>query len=173
VQAVPGRLGTLDRGLWRAVDAVLLLCVAGMLVAIVLQVGSRLGGRSLPWTEELSRFLFIWTAFLGMACGFRRVEHPRVTLLITRLPSLLRRQAVHLYAAAGVGFFALAGWHATLLVRQQHVFGETSPGLGIGMWLVTLPSAIAAFLAIEALLVSVYLDASTRAVVEGESEVAG
>jgi TRAP-type C4-dicarboxylate transport system permease small subunit len=169
MQAALGRLRALDRVLWRAVDAVLLLCVAGMLTAIVLQVGSRLGGRSLAWTEELSRFLFIWTAFLGMAAGFRRVEHPRVILLVDRLPAVVRRQAAHLYAAVGIGFFALAGYYATLLVRQQQLFGETSPALGIGMWLVSLPSALAAVLAIEALLVSVYLDPAARALVEDEA----
>lgn len=161
-----GRAGwgwRVDRGLWLAVDALLFLCVAGMLVAVAVQVVSRFAGASLPWTEELSRLLFIWTAFLGMAVGFRRVEHPRITLLVDRLPPVLVKVAVHLYAWAGVAFFALVGWYAVALVQQQFRVGETSPVLGIGMYLASLPAALAAGLAIVAHLITVYADPDSRA----------
>ena len=47
----------LDRLIWRLVDGAILMAVMGMVCLIALQVGSRLIGASVPWTEELSRFL--------------------------------------------------------------------------------------------------------------------
>jgi TRAP-type C4-dicarboxylate transport system permease small subunit len=161
----------LDRVVWRLVDGILLVCVLGMLVAVTVQVLARLWGFSAPWTEELSRFLFIWTAFFGMSVGFRHVQHPRIMLLLDILPSWCRALAVHFYVVAGISFFALVGWYAALLVHRQLTIGETSPVLGLGMFIVTLPSAVAAVLAILALVQTAYLDAATRARLEQPDEV--
>ncbi len=157
-----------DRALWLVVDAVLLACVAGITAAVVLQVISRLLGASIPWTEELARLLFIWTAFLGMAVGFRRVEHPRVMLIPDMSPASFQMLFVQLYAFVGIVFFCVVGWYGVLLVRQQMVFGETSPVLGIGMYLASVPIVMASILAILALLVTVYVDPQTRRLIQTE-----
>ena len=160
---------TPDRWIWRIVDAVLLVCVLAMAGTIGIQVVSRLAGLSQPWTEELSRILFIWTAFLGMAVGFRRLEHPRIMLLLDRASRDVRRAFTHVYAAAGVGFFVTVGVYAWRLVRQQFAFGETSPVLGLSMYLVSLPMALSSVLAVLAILVTVYGDVDARRrLVDGE-----
>jgi len=157
-----------DRAMWVAVDGMLLVCVAGITAAVTLQVISRLLGASLPWTEELARILFIWTAFLGMAVGFRRVEHPRVMLLPNAAPAAARAFFSQLYAAVGIAFFCIVGWFGLLLVRQQFVFGETSPVLGIGMYLASVPIVMASALAIIAHLVTVYIDPQAQRLIRAD-----
>lgn len=147
-----------DRAVWATVDGILLVCVGSITAAVTLQVVSRLLGHSLPWTEELARILFIWTAFLGMAVGFRRVEHPRIMLLPNSAPAAIQVIFSQLYAVVGIVFFCTIGWFGWLLVRQQFVFGETSPVLGIGMYLASVPIVMASILAIIAHLVTVYVD---------------
>ena len=158
-----------DRSLWLIVDGVLLICVAGITTAVVLQVVSRLMGASIPWTEELARLLFIWTAFLGMAVGFRRVEHPRVMLLPNAAPVGIQMAFVQLYALIGIAFFCIVCWFGILLVRQQFVFGETSPVLGIGMYLASVPIVLASILAIIAHCVTVYVDPEGQRLIRTES----
>lgn len=162
----------LDRSLWRLVDGILLVCVLSMLIAVVIQVVARLSGLSAPWTEEVSRFLFIWTAFFGMSVGFRHIQHPRIMLLLNVLPDWCGRVAVHLYAVAGIGFFILVAWYATQLVHRQYTIGETSPVLGLGMFIVTLPTAVGAVLAVLAHVQTVYLDRAARARLEERDEAA-
>ena len=159
-----------DRALWLAVDGVLLVCVAGITAAVTLQVVSRLLGASLPWTEELARILFIWTAFLGMAVGFRRVEHPRVMLIPKAMPVAVQVIFSQLYAAVGIAFFCIIGWFGMLLVRQQFVFGETSPVLGIGMYLASIPLVMASVLAIIAHLLTVYIDPHAQRLIRADEE---
>ncbi len=162
------RVLRVDRTLWLVVDAVLLACVAGITASVVLQVVSRLLGASLPWTEELARLLFIWTAFLGMAVGFRRVEHPRVMLIPDMSPASFQVLFAQLYALIGIVFFSVVGWYGILLVRQQIVFGESSPVLGIGMYLASIPIVLSSGLAIIAHLVTVYVDPQTRRLIQTE-----
>lgn len=157
--------------LWRTVDVALLLAVLGMVVTVNLQVVSRILGNSLPWTEELTRFLFLWATFLGMASGFRSAEHARITFAIRRMPRVLRRLTVHLYAILGIGFFAAAAYYGALLMLGQYRSNETSPTLGVSMSFVTAALVVSAVLAAVAHVQSVYFDPATRESLERGGEV--
>lgn len=138
-----------DNALWRLVDGILLIAVLGMVCLIGLQVVSRLLGNSLPWTEELSRFFFIWTIWLGLAAGFRGGQHPRVTVLSDLLPSAWARRSLDLLAAlAAAVLFIIVTRHGWDLLWQQVRFGETSAILQIGMWVATLPIVLGSGLAV-------------------------
>jgi len=148
--------------LWRFIDYLLLLSVTGVLVTVSLQFISRLIGQALPWTEEVSRYLFIWMAFLGMAAGFRSAQHARVSAFINLMPPLLKRLLVHLYVLAGFVFFSVVAYEGFQLSLRQFHSGETSPALGVGMYLVSLAVALSAALAILAHFESVYRDPALR-----------
>ncbi|MCG8562244.1 MAG: TRAP transporter small permease [Hyphomicrobiales bacterium] len=148
--------------LWRGVDAAVLLGVSGMLLCVTLQVLSRLQAQSLPWTEEVTRYLFIWTTFFGMAAGFRSVEHTRITLLLTALPRSLRRVSPYLYFAAGVLFFCIVGYTGAELVVQQYRSGESSPALGLGLFLVTAAVVAGAALSVLAHFETLFVDRAAR-----------
>ena len=151
-------LRNVDRHIWRIVDGCLLLAVMAMVVAIGVQVISRVLNHSEPWTEELSRFLFIWTAFLGMATGFRTGEHPRVDVFVLMLPARVSRGLRFLTPVCALMFFGIAGWYGYTLLLQQLSFGETSPAMGVGMWIVTLPIVIGSLLSIVGAFVAAFLD---------------
>ncbi|SLN26669.1 2,3-diketo-L-gulonate TRAP transporter small permease protein YiaM [Aquimixticola soesokkakensis] len=139
----------IDKALWRLVDVILLIAVLGMVCLIGLQVGSRLLGNSLPWTEELSRFFFIWTIWLGLAAGFRNGQHPRVTIVSDLAQSRRLRRVLDLIPAlAAAVLFAIVTRHGWDLLWQQVRFGETSAILQIGMWIASLPIVLGGALAV-------------------------
>ena len=137
----------IDRALWRLVDAAIFIAVVGMVILICIQVTTRFLGHSAPWTEELSRFLFIWTTFLGMATGFRYGTHPSLGLFAEGLPEPIQKYLRLLTPLSALVFFAIVSWFAFKLLQQQIRFGEISPILQIGMWITTLPLIIGAVLA--------------------------
>lgn len=140
---------TIDRWIWRLVDAVLLIAITGMIGLIALQVVSRLLGSSVPWTEELSRFLFIWTIWFGVAASFRTGQHPAVTLLSDLVTDPASRRVIDLIpAVAAAVLFAIVAYYGWSLLAQQIRFGETSPILRVGMWLATLPLVLGSALAV-------------------------
>lgn len=158
--------------IWLVVDVLMLVGVSVMLLSVGLQVVTRLAGASVPWTEELTRFVFIDVTFLGMAAGFRVAAHPRVTFLVAVGPAWLKRASVHLYAVTGVAFFAILAWNAWLMMSQQFASGESSPALGLQMFLITLPVVVSAALALLAHIQSLYFSPEMRKSIEQGDMVA-
>ena len=155
--------------LWRTVDAFLFIGITAMLLSVAAQVVTRQLGTSLPWTEELTRFLFMDTTFLGMAAGFRAAAHPRVSFALAWGPAWLRHVSIHLYALCGTVFFSVLIYKTWELMMQQYASGESSPALGVKMFLVTLPLVISAGLAIVAHIKTVYFSPYMRKkILEGE-----
>jgi len=73
------------------IDKVLLYFSLTLLTAMVLiilyQVFARQVLHSTPsWSEELSRVLFVWVSFLGIAYGFKERLHIAVGLVVDRFP---------------------------------------------------------------------------------------
>ena len=78
-------LARLDDGLARVELAAGCLILAGLVGVLALQVASRqLPWFFIPWTEEVSRFLFVWLAFLGTALAVQRNAHVAITMLADR-----------------------------------------------------------------------------------------
>lgn len=148
--------------LWRIVEALLAIGILGMLVMLSIQVVARLVGTSPPWTEEIARFLFVDGVFLGMAAGFRAAAHPRVSSLVARGPMWLAKLSLHVTVATAVFFFGILTWKTIELIIQQMRSSETSPALGVNMWLVTLPLAIGAVLSVIGTIQAVYFDKGLR-----------
>lgn len=108
----------------RTEDGLLLLAMFLMLGLVVLQVTSRLIGRPPTWTEEVSRYVMVWLAFLGAAVDVRYQEHVGFSYLETRLG---RRAKVGLgifidlccLAFVAVLLFEGAKWVGTLATAGQ------------------------------------------------------
>lgn len=126
----------------------------GVLVVVLLQVAGRLLGAPVAWSEEATRYLFVWMIFLGLAAGFRTVETARVTVLLALFPRVIRRLSVPIYAISSIAFFLLAGWTGYKLVRQQFMMNETAATLAVPMWLIGAIMPLSAILAILAIIES-------------------
>lgn len=110
---------------------------AAVMLSIFLQVLTRLLPRffgdwaivSLPWTEELSRFAFVWLLMLGASVGLYRQEHFALTLLTDVLPRVAQRWAellVYLLELVFIGFLIWYGY-----AMSEMVWGQISPALGL------------------------------------------
>jgi C4-dicarboxylate transporter DctQ subunit len=127
------------------------IACAGILIVVLLQVIGRLVGHPLPWTEEATRFLFIWMVFLGLAAGFRTVESARVVVFLVMGRRIFQRLAVPIYVGSSVFFFGLMGWTGFTLMRQQIMMNETAATVPIPMWLIGMVMPVSAVIAILAI----------------------
>jgi C4-dicarboxylate transporter, DctQ subunit len=138
----------------RLIEWALRLTMGGIVLVVLMQIAGRLGGRPFPWTEELTRALFIWMIFIGMAASMRRADAARVTVALQWLTRPLRRIAVPVYMAACLGFFALMTWTGIGMVRQQVAMSETIATLGWPGWVIGSVIPVSALVAIVCTLAS-------------------
>lgn len=132
------------------------IACAGVLIVVLLQVIGRLTGNPLPWTEEATRFLFIWMVFLGLAAGFRTVESARVVVFLVMGRRLFQHLAVPIYVGSSIFFFGLMGWTGFTLTRQQFLMNETAATLPVPMWLIGMVMPVSAIIAVLAIIDSLH-----------------
>ncbi|MDR2392094.1 MAG: TRAP transporter small permease [Planctomycetota bacterium] len=84
---------------------------AGMCVLLLLQLISRyLFSRPLLFTEEFSRFCYVWIAFIGLAVAHRRNDHIRIDLFLNWLPERARRAWETMIAIVSMAILGYLGW---------------------------------------------------------------
>jgi TRAP-type C4-dicarboxylate transport system permease small subunit len=110
---------------------------AAVMLSIFLQVVTRLLPKffgdgaviSLPWTEELSRFAFVWLLMLGASVALYRQEHFSLTLVRDFLSPVLNwwcELLVYLLEFVFIGFLIRYGY-----LMSEMVWGQISPALGL------------------------------------------
>lgn len=81
----------------------IILSMAGMVVVVFLQIGTRyLFSFSLGWSEEVARLLFICIVFLGTAILARHQQHLTVTAVVDLFPKRIRHLAAAFAALVGL-----------------------------------------------------------------------
>lgn len=115
---------------------------------VILQIVGRLIGYPAPWTEELTRFIFIWMIYLGIGIGFRKAESARVTLLIDYFPRFRKKLSVWIYSIATIGFFLFMIVQGVELMSQQIRMNETSSVLLLPMWVIGISIPVGAIIGI-------------------------
>ena len=74
---------------------VLLVLVSGIVAATILQIVARfILMVSIPWTDELARYLMIWAAFVGLGVAYRKKELIAVGYFREKLSPHLLKVAV-------------------------------------------------------------------------------
>lgn len=144
-------LNQLKVGVVRALELLLILLVASLVLDVLWQVFSRYVLRSpSSWTDELATLLIIWVAMTGSSIAFIRHHHLGVDFLTSRLSPPSRNFCeilVQLLTAIFAGaVLILGGFKLVMLTLNTD---QLSPALGIRMGLVysVLPlSGVAIFI---------------------------
>lgn len=108
------------------------LTMGSMVVCLMLQVGVRwVTGAGIAWTEELSRYTFLWTVFIGAALVAKYNTHVRITAQYLLMPVKARLVFRLLTDALWVCFNLYIAWLSWEVVQSSLLFPEVSPTLKI------------------------------------------
>ena len=103
---------------------------------------------AIAFTEELSRFFFIWGALLGAAAGMKTGEHAGIPLIVNRLGPR-GRKVVELAVAAGVIVFLVYLVSMTWVSTQRSfTSGQISTTTEIPIWTINAGMMIAFAIAV-------------------------
>ncbi len=115
------------------------LCL--LLVAMTLILGIQIVFRfvlnnSLTWSEELARFIFIWSTFLSIGYCLKEEISLRIDTLISVFPKRVQMILNLLGNIVMIGFFVFMLPYAWDFCRASVANGQTSPACGIPMYFV-------------------------------------
>ncbi len=127
--AAAAPLARLTAALDRCTCWICVALLAAIFVIMILQVTCRyVLGSPLVWSEEASRYLYIWVCYLGAPIALRRGNHIAITLLADQLPARLARMiAVTWQIVAFLFLIELGIQGAILAVRSHSLIAITIP----------------------------------------------
>lgn len=68
--------------------------IVGMIISISLQIFFRVFFDALTWSEEVSRYLLVWSTFLGATLAYKRSMHISVTFGVDFLKNKFRKAII-------------------------------------------------------------------------------
>lgn len=124
-------------------EIIMMVFCAIMAVIMIVQVGARyLFKASLSWSEELTRFIFIWSAFLSISYCIRKRLSIQITLLIEAFPFKLRYVVIMLVDVICLAIYAFLTPEAVTYLSQTIANGQLSTALRIPMWVIYLAPCV-------------------------------
>lgn len=88
-------MNKISKSLENTLNIIMALALAVMVVLVFGNVVLRyLFNSGITWSEEMSRYLFIWLTFLGAIGAFKNKEHLGVDMLIKRLPTKMKKVVI-------------------------------------------------------------------------------
>ena len=114
------------------VEAIILVTYSAVVVLTIMQVFSRyVLGNSIPWTEELARYCFMWLIYVGMVLGLHRGTHASVDVLAANLKGVPHTMIVVCVHCISIALFAVLCYQGFLLFLM--VKGQATPAMRISM----------------------------------------
>ncbi|MFC0557543.1 TRAP transporter small permease [Halalkalibacter alkalisediminis] len=101
-----------------------------MTITIIYQVFSRqILGTTPAWSEQLSKLLFVWVSFMGIAYGFKAKLHIGVGLFVGMLPEKIQDVFDYIAKILIILFGLVLIYYGTEFTILMHE--SSMPGLGI------------------------------------------
>ena len=138
-----GLLSRIDRVAGKLEKVTRITCgaVSSSMVAIVTSgvVARYLMRNPMVWTEEISRILMIWTAFLGISIAVRQRSHLGVSLVMERMPMSLQRLTKLLTDGLTMWFLYVLTIYGFQMVETSKSQIETATGISMGYFFICVP----------------------------------
>ena len=128
----------------KVIRVLLFVCVAVMVICMVYQVILRyIFSASNSWSEELCRYLFIYSVMLGAAIAVRRNSHLQIDVLTSRFGEKLKKIVTIVATVAGIVFLGYLFVYSVNLVQTGAKTASAGiPGVNMAMTYFAIPLGI-------------------------------
>lgn len=148
-------------------QTILVILLILMTIIMGIQITSRyVFGNSLSWSEELTRFLFVWSAFIGVSYTTKKGTSIRITNLIDVFPKNIQKIFTLIsYIILAIFFLALTvyGYQVVLSTMASN---QVSAAMGVPMWIVNASVFIGGLLSLIRTIQNIIKTVNTKDTVE-------
>ncbi|KUO67884.1 MAG: hypothetical protein APF77_12220 [Clostridia bacterium BRH_c25] len=103
----------------KACCVIVVVLLAGMVLVTSAQIICRVFFSALSWSEEVARYLLVWSTFIGAGCVYKKGGHISVLVAQELLPSKLRKPLQILVHVLCGAFFMLAVYYGFKYTGKQ------------------------------------------------------
>lgn len=119
-------------------ERAIVLCTLALLFSVIGQTLFRWLSISVVWTEEITRYLFIWICYLGVAIGTRLRDHGNTTFLIDRFPSKVRKWILFSGDIVFIAFCLLTLYSGSMLVIKQFMYKRIATTIPVPAYIISI-----------------------------------
>jgi TRAP-type C4-dicarboxylate transport system permease small subunit len=83
----------------------------------------------LAWTEEMARYLLVWSTYLGACIAFHEGTHINATLFVDLLPQRIRAFSLLTADIACLAFLVLFAVEGIVVTQRVFMLGQFSPSM--------------------------------------------
>ena len=128
-------------------ETILLILLVLMTAIMGVQIVSRyVFQNSLTWSEELVRYMFVWSAFLGIPFCIKHGLSIKVDQFRNLFPIPLQKALMYIDKIIIFVLFLVMFIYSCLVVKASYLSGQTSPAMQIPMWIVQLSVCVSSLL---------------------------
>ena len=128
-------------------ETILLILLVLMTCIMGVQIVSRyVFQNSLTWSEELVRYMFVWSAFLGIPFCIKHGLSIKVDQFRNLFPIPLQKILMYIDKIIIFFLFLVMFIYSCLVVKASYLSGQTSPAMQIPMWMVQISVCISSLL---------------------------
>lgn len=140
-------LKTLFKGIDRMTSALIILSFSIMCIVIFVQVITRyIFSFSLPWAEEVGRFLFLALSYLGVSMGMKRQAHLRVDIVLLYMPPFIKKVFEIISQVICAGFFIFIVYEGATMTMKVWRIEQIAVSIPLPIWIVWACIPFSAFL---------------------------
>lgn len=126
----------------RLTDIAAIVLFVAMFLCVLAQVFFRYFlGDPLVWSDELSRYLFVWVSFLGWIIAARKRSHLTVSMFEGRMSARGRAVLKLVGAIAAMLFAVLLGWQGWRIAMRNLDVETTTLAVSAGVIYLIVPVA--------------------------------
>ena len=128
-------------------ETILLILLVLMTAIMGVQIVSRyVFQNSLTWSEELVRYMFVWSAFLGVPFCIKHGLSIKVDQFRNLFPVPLQRILMYIDKIIIFLLFLVLFIYSFKVVRATYLSGQTSPAMQLPMWTVQISVTVSSLL---------------------------
>jgi TRAP-type C4-dicarboxylate transport system permease small subunit len=131
-------------GIWAWLDdhfeetLLILLLIAITLLTGLQVVMRRIFSNPLSWSEELCRYCFMWSGFIGIAYCIRKRCEIKIDSFITLFPARIRAVMTVMADLLCLGMYAAFFRVTVFIIQKAFASEQVSPAIGIPNYLIYL-----------------------------------
>ena len=128
-------------------ETILLILLVLMTCIMGIQIVSRyIFQNSLTWSEELVRYMFVWSAFLGVPFCIKHGLSIKVDQFRNLFPIPLQKVLMYIDKIIIFLLFLVLFIYSFSVVKASYLSGQTSPAMQLPIWMVQISVTVSSLL---------------------------